>query len=84
MPMNGNNKMDDKTFARYEAQARIVKAMAHPSRLFLVDILSHRERYVRELTEMIGSDMSTVSKHLAILRNAGILEDEKRGQPGLL
>ena len=38
-----------------------------------------REKSVLELTELIGADMSTVSKHLAILRSSGIVKDEKRG-----
>ncbi|HEY4760890.1 MAG TPA: metalloregulator ArsR/SmtB family transcription factor [Thermoguttaceae bacterium] len=72
--------MDAKTQAKYEARARIIKAMAHPSRLFIVDELSRRgERCVCELTDLIGSDMSTVSRHLSILKEAGIIEDEKRG-----
>jgi ArsR family transcriptional regulator len=44
-----------------------------------VDELSRGERCVCELQEMIGADMSTVSKHLAVLRTAGLLSDEKRG-----
>ena len=72
--------MDPATHARYEARAKIIKAMAHPTRLFIVDELSRREeRCVCELTEMIGADMSTVSKHLAVLKGVGIVEDEKRG-----
>ena len=71
--------MDAKMQARYEARARIIKAMAHPTRLFIVDELSRGERCVCELTEMVGADMSTVSKHLAMLRAAGIVQDEKRG-----
>lgn len=71
--------MNPKTQARFEARAGIIKAMAHPTRLFIVDELSRKERCVRELTEMIGSDVSTVSKHLSILRNAGIVHVEKRG-----
>ncbi len=71
--------MDAKKQARFEARAQIVKAMAHATRLFIVEELSRRERCVCELTEMIGSDVSTVSKHLTILKNAGIVEDEKRG-----
>ena len=71
--------MDEKTRARFEARARIIKAMAHPTRLFIVDELSHGERSVAELTEMIGADVSTVSKHLALLRSAGILADRKQG-----
>ncbi len=71
--------MNTKERARYEARARIIKALAHPTRLFLVDELSRGERCVCELTEMVGADMSTVSKHLAVLKAAGIVADEKRG-----
>lgn len=72
--------MDAQTQARYEARAAIIKAMAHPTRLFIVDELAKSgERCVCELTEMVGADMSTVSKHLAQLKAAGIVEDDKRG-----
>ena len=71
--------MDAGTKTRYLARARIIKALAHPARLFMVDALSRRERCVQELTEMVGADISTVSRHLAVLKAAGILEDEKRG-----
>jgi len=71
--------MDPKTRALFEARARIIKALAHPTRLFFVDQLSRGERCVCELQEMVDADVSTVSKHLAVLRNAGIVRDEKRG-----
>lgn len=64
----------------YVAHVKVVKAMAHPTRLFVVDELSqHGQRCVCELTEKIGAEMSTVSRHLAILKNAGIVGDKKRG-----
>ena len=72
--------MDPTTQARYDARARIVKAMAHPTRLFIVDELGrNEERCVCELTEMVGADMSTVSKHLTVLKEAGIVQIDKRG-----
>ena len=71
--------MNDITRIRYQARAKIVKAMAHPSRLFIIDQLAEGERCVCELTEMIGADKSTVSKHLSVLKEAGIVKDEKRG-----
>lgn len=71
--------MKAKSKARFEAHAKIIKAMAHPTRLMIVDELSRRERCVCDLTEMVGSDVSTVSKHLSVLRNAGVVRDEKRG-----
>lgn len=63
---------------RYEARAKILKAMAHPSRLLMIEELQKQERCVNELTEMIGADTSTVSKHLSVLKNAGLVTDEKR------
>lgn len=71
--------MDEKLRASYSARATILKAMAHPTRLFIVDELSRNEKCVAELTEMIGDDMSTVSRHLSVLKNAGILQVERRG-----
>ena len=72
--------MDAKRLAKYEARAKIIKALAHPARLLIVDELAERgERCVCELTELVGSDMSTVSRHLAQLKNAGIVESEKHG-----
>ncbi len=71
--------MDAKNWARLGARARIVKAMAHPSRLCIVEELSRGEKCVCELRDLIGADMSTVSKHLAILKAVGIVEDSKRG-----
>lgn len=73
--------MKGKGSAKYEARAKIIKALAHPARLLIVDELAeHGQRCVCELTEVIGSDMSTVSRHLAQLKEAGIIEDEKRGK----
>jgi DNA-binding transcriptional ArsR family regulator len=71
--------MDIKTQNRLEAKAQIIKAMAHPTRLFIVETLAQHEHCVCELTDMIGADVSTVSKHLSILKGAGIVDDEKRG-----
>ncbi len=71
--------MNAKDRARYEARARIVKAMAHPTRLFILDRLAEQETCVCELTEMIGADVSTVSKHLSVLKSAGLIKDQKRG-----
>jgi ArsR family transcriptional regulator len=65
--------------ADYKAKAEIIKALAHPTRLFIVDELSRGERCVCDLTDMIGVEMPTVSRHLSQLKSVGLLEDEKRG-----
>ena len=63
----------------YEARAKIAKALSHPSRLLMLDALAEREMCVCELTELVGADQSTVSKHLAVLKHAGIVDDRKDG-----
>lgn len=63
----------------FKTKAQVIKALAHPTRLFIVDELARGERCVCELTALVGAEMPTVSRHLAQLKSAGILEDEKRG-----
>lgn len=62
-----------------DEQAKIFKALGHPSRLLMVDALRDGEKCVCELRELVGVDISTVSRHLAVLREAGIVSSEKRG-----
>ena len=62
------------------ARAEIFKALGHPARLAMVAALGKGERCVGELRELVGSDMSTVSKHLTVLRSAGLVETDKRGK----
>ncbi|HPP54120.1 MAG TPA: metalloregulator ArsR/SmtB family transcription factor [Thermoguttaceae bacterium] len=66
--------------AKYEALAGILKALAHPTRLFMVDQLARGgPRCVCELTEMVGADISTVSRHLALLKKEGLVAATKKG-----
>ena len=65
--------------AHCRKRAAVFKALGHPTRLFIVEELAKTERCVCELTDMIGDDISTVSKHLSVLKNAGIVSDQKRG-----
>jgi ArsR family transcriptional regulator len=71
--------MDPNRKNHLDARARVLKAMAHPTRLFIIEELEKDERCVCDLTAMIGADVSTVSKHLSVLRQAGIVVDDKRG-----
>ena len=70
--------MSNKIDTKYQEMAKISKALAHSTRMFIIDKLNEKEYCVRELTEMIGADISTVSKHLSVLKNAGIISAEKR------
>ena len=63
----------------YRARAQVARAMGHPSRMLILDALRQGELCVCELTELVGADQSTVSRHLSILRTAGLIEDRKAG-----
>lgn len=65
---------------RYKSQARVIKSLAHPTRLFIVEELGKGDRCVCELTRMIGVEMPTVSRHLDLLKKAGILGSKKKGK----
>jgi ArsR family transcriptional regulator len=63
----------------YKQQARVLKALANESRLLIVDRLSHGECSAGELTTLVGTDQTTVSKHLAVLRAHGIVDGRREG-----
>jgi len=71
--------MQPTTPESYRRQARVFKALGHQTRLFMVLELGRGERCVNDLQELIGADVSTVSKHLSVLREAGLVRDERRG-----
>ena len=64
---------------RYEMRANVLKALSHPVRLQVVDALREGERCVCELAEAVQAERTGISKHLAILKQAGILQDRKDG-----
>lgn len=64
---------------RYETRARIARTLGHASRLFILEALSRQDRCVYELAELIGADISTVSRHLSLLKAAGLVDFEKSG-----
>lgn len=61
-----------------EQIATIFSALGHPSRLMIVTALNDKEHCVCELKELVGSEMPTISKHLSVLRNAGIVASRKQ------
>ena len=66
--------------ALIEAKAAVLKALGHPTRLWMAEQLADGEKCVCELGEFIEADFSTISKHLAVLKQAGVVVDEKRGK----
>lgn len=71
--------MNSEITKKYKKRSEIIKALAHPTRLFIVDFLASGEKCVCEIVEQVGVDISTISKHLAVMKNVGLVEDEKRG-----
>ncbi len=61
------------------AKARIFKAMGHPSRLLIMDLLSRRPRCVCEIVGRVPGRQATVSRHLAVLVRAGVLRRHRDG-----
>lgn len=66
--------------AKTKQRAEVIKAIAHPSRLMMLQAMEEGELCVCKLQELVGSDISTVSKHLSILKSAGLVVDRKQGQ----
>jgi ArsR family transcriptional regulator len=73
-----NANMSD-TEPSLEMTAQVLKALAHRSRLQIVKTIGRGEACVSDLRQVVGSDMSTVSKHLTVLKSAGVVEDRKSG-----
>lgn len=72
---------DKKKKMMLDAKAKILKALAHPTRIMIIEKLSNDgETCVCKFVELAGADFSTVSKHLTVLKEAGVVRDEKRGQ----
>ncbi|OHD15906.1 MAG: ArsR family transcriptional regulator [Spirochaetes bacterium GWD1_61_31] len=71
--------MTEEEKTRYELQSYMFKALAHPVRIQLLDRLKTRSWCVCELAVEVGIDKSVASKHLSQLKEAGLIDDEKRG-----
>lgn len=67
------------TFDEAEIRAKVVKAMAHPVRLMVIEFLKKGEHSFSEIFDLFKLDKSTVSKHLLVLKEAGIISSRKEG-----
>ena len=63
-----------------DTTTRVFKALAEPHRLRILKMLQVRPLCVCEITDILGLATSTVSRHLAVLREAGLITDEKDGK----
>lgn len=72
--------MEDIKKPDFEKRAKILKAMAHPTRLWIIEELYYGEKCVCEFVDKIDADFSTISKHFSVLKKAGIVDSQKKGK----
>lgn len=71
--------MDTETKKLYELKAELVRAVAHPIRLAIVEFLKDGEQCVCDIADRVGAERSNVSRHLAVMLKSGVLEHRKDG-----
>lgn len=71
--------IDRQTQALYRRKAELIKALAHPLRLAVVDYLQDGEQCVCHIAEHLGAERSNVSRHLAVMLKTGVLRCRKDG-----
>jgi ArsR family transcriptional regulator len=87
--MTSENRPDQ---TRFDSHADILKALAHPVRLMIIDQLLLNPKCVMAIHEILDVRQSNISQHLSILRNSGIVASDSDGsyryyyvrRPGLL
>ena len=67
------------SFEEAEIRAKVIKAMAHPVRLMMIEFLKKEARSFSDVFDLFKLDKSTVSKHLLVLKEAGIVSSRKSG-----
>ncbi|MBP7529376.1 MAG: winged helix-turn-helix transcriptional regulator [Syntrophorhabdaceae bacterium] len=67
------------TFEEAEIRSDIIKSMAHPVRLLIIEYLKEGPRAFSEISGLFDLDKSTVSKHLHVLKETGIVTSRKNG-----
>jgi DNA-binding transcriptional ArsR family regulator len=72
-------KINESDLRRCKNRALVFKALAHPTRVQIIQALAEREHCVCEFVELVGDDPSTISKHLSIMKSAGLVISDRRG-----
>ena len=71
--------MDATSRKLYEMKAEIIQAAGHPIRLAIIEFLKDGEQCVYDIATHVGAQRSNVSRHLAVMLNAGIVDCRKDG-----
>lgn len=62
-----------------EENARLLKALAHPTRLQIVALIREQHPCVKNMEGILGVSQPNLSQHLSLLRNIGLVEAERDG-----
>ncbi|MEK6572879.1 MAG: metalloregulator ArsR/SmtB family transcription factor [Chloroflexota bacterium] len=65
--------------AAYDSQAKLFKALNHPARLAILDVLREGEHCVCHMETALGYRQAYISQHLMVLRDAGLVRDRRDG-----
>jgi ArsR family transcriptional regulator len=71
--------MNSQEKEKLRLKADVFKAMGHPIRLGIIEMLAEGEKCVCEIVELMGTDISNISKHLSQLKRNGVVADRKEG-----
>lgn len=71
--------MDRENSRQFKAESEVLKVLGHPIRLKIVAGLCTKECNVKHIWECLGLPQATVSQHLALLKNKGIIEGKREG-----
>jgi len=71
--------VDTNTKKLYELKSEIIQAAAHPIRLAIIEYLADGEQCVCDIVEHVNAQRSNVSRHLAVMLKAGVVESRKDG-----
>jgi ArsR family transcriptional regulator len=64
---------------RYERQAEVVGALAHPIRIAIADLLKDGEQCVCDIADHVGAERSNISRHLSVMLKAGVVRTRREG-----
>lgn len=71
--------MNEQTRRLFEMKAEVLAAAGHPIRLAIIEFLRDGTKCVCDIAEYVGAERSNVSRHLAVMLQAGLVTHEKQG-----
>jgi ArsR family transcriptional regulator len=69
----------DENKTNYDDNARLLKALAHPTRLHIIELIREKEPCVKVMEEILGISQPNISQHLTLLRHLDIVEAKRDG-----